>query len=221
MKKLTTAAKNRIARDWSEVLSDYTIIKPLHWVKRYGPLLIGVYMKPVYGGEHYVPIVHTHSLMTVFPVISLVCPLPMYDARGREESISFIRHSQEFQYIAAAFRSQYSAILTEPITYAAMQQWYDASIRSATDYPVQAMTDAVLLSWWCNEMQQAEALILSYSAMIAIWPAAASTRFGGSAGWEQRVRAQANHEQLHHTATAELTKFKLDTLQDYGLISSD
>ncbi|WP_426070957.1 hypothetical protein [Janthinobacterium sp. DSP2-3-3] len=71
MKKMTATEKKTITQDWKEAIGAYEIYKPLHLLKRNGLLLTGIYLKPVYGEEYYVPVFHTHSLMTPFPVVSL------------------------------------------------------------------------------------------------------------------------------------------------------
>ncbi|WP_145953914.1 hypothetical protein [Paenibacillus bovis] len=174
----------------------------------------GIYLKAVYGGEGYVPVFHTHSLMTPFPVVSLTAPVALTNSKGAEDSIRFVRHTNELNTIISNFRIQCPAAFTQPLTCTIVEQLYNSTIANAIDYPVQTMTDAVLLSLWCNKKEQAEAQIQSYRSIIASWPAAAQKRCGGADRWEADIRSQWNREQITNTIQTELTRFKLDHLQD-------
>ncbi|WP_046228005.1 hypothetical protein [Paenibacillus dauci] len=214
MKKLTAAAKKKIQFDWQTILYTYKLYRPLHFIKRHGPILLGIYLKPVYGGEGYVPVFHTHSLMTSFPVVSLTAQVALTNSKDVEDSIRFVRHTNELDTIVSKFRVQCPAAFAQPLTCTIIEELYNSTIVNANDYPVQAMTDAVLLSLWCSKEEQAEAQIQSYRSIIARWPAAAQNRFGGSDKWEADIRLQWNREQIINTIQTELIRFKLGHLQD-------
>jgi hypothetical protein len=71
MKKLTGTTRDAITNTWLEIFPTLGKHKPLHLLKRVGPLLVGVYLEPTRDAEAYVPIGHIHNLGAPFPVLSL------------------------------------------------------------------------------------------------------------------------------------------------------
>ncbi|EOL8957526.1 hypothetical protein ACM911_001762 [Cronobacter dublinensis] len=218
MKKLTITEQKKITNDWKSHLNIYSSYKPLHLIKRNGPLLTGVYFKPMYGGEHYVPVFHTHSLMTPFPVISINCPKALQNSKNVTESISFSRHEKQLEKLVIDFKTQCPVAFEEELNFNMVMEFYDDYIHNSIEFPLQAMTDSVLLSFWCNDGMSCENKITKYSVIIDSWPENAQKRFGGVEQWEKDVRQLMNMDSLNATITSELAKFKLESLQDYKII---
>ncbi|EKY3088661.1 hypothetical protein ACOZZ4_004480 [Cronobacter dublinensis] len=218
MKKLTITEQKKITNDWKSHLNIYSSYKPLHLIKRNGPLLTGVYFKPMYGGEHYVPVFHTHSLMTPFPVISINCPKALQNSKNVTESISFSRHEKQLEKLVIDFKTQCPVAFEEELYFNMVMEFYDDYIHNSIEFPLQAMTDSVLLSFWCNDGMSCENKITKYSVIIDSWPENAQKRFGGVEQWEKDVRQLMNMDSLNATITSELAKFKLESLQDYKII---
>ncbi|MCT8354621.1 hypothetical protein [Photorhabdus kayaii] len=217
MKNMTVTEKKKITQDWKEALGVYEIYKPLHLIKRNGPILCGVYLQPIHSGERYVPIFHTHSLMSPFPAISLCSPTVLLNEKARD-SISFSRHKTKFQEIIAAFQAQCPSAFIETLSVKILNRIYKEHVNIATDYPAYAMRDDVLVSTWCCKNTASNELILKYKEIIKIWPDSAKQRFNGEDGWEMDVRSQMDIENLRSTVNKELEKFKLTTLKDCGLL---
>ncbi|EOC1299425.1 hypothetical protein [Cronobacter dublinensis] len=218
MKKLTITEQKKITNDWKSHLNIYSSYKPLHLIKRNGPLLTGVYFKPMYGGEHYVPVFHTHSLMTPFPVISINCPKALQNSKNVTESISFSRHEKQLEKLVIDFKTQCPVAFEEELNFNIVMEFYEDYIHNSIEFPLQAMTDSVLLSFWCNDDMSCENKITKYSVIIDSWPETAQKRFGGAEQWAKDVRQLMNMDSLNATITSELAKFKLESLQDYKII---
>ena len=218
MKKMTAAEKKAITQDWKEVTGTYEIYKPLHLLKRNGPLLTGIYLKPVYGEEHYVPVFHTHSLMTSFPVVSLVAPTSLLNSKGVEESISPLRHSNKFEALVECFRSQCPTAFLDTIACTTLDSIYQTTVAGRDNFPVQAMTDNILLLAWCEKSAMAHERIEHYKSILQGWPEGVTQRVGGAAGWEREVKTLMAPEHLEHSVAQELKKFKLSHFPDHSLV---
>ncbi len=218
MPKITPSQNKKIYDDWFNALSIYEKYKREHFLKRNGPLLTGVYFKPMYGGEHYVPVFHTHSLMTPFPVISLNCPKALQNSKNVTESISFSRHEKQLEKLVLDFKTQCPVAFEEELNFNIVMEFYEDYIHNSIEFPLQAMTDSVLLSFWCNDGMSCENKINKYSVIIDSWPENAQKRFGGAEQWAKDVRQLMNMDSLNATITSELAKFKLESLQDYKII---
>nr|WP_050571265.1 hypothetical protein [Cronobacter dublinensis] len=116
------------------------------------------------------------------------------------------------------FKTQCPVAFEEELNFNMVMEFYDDYIHNSIEFPLQAMTDSVLLSFWCNDGMSCENKITKYSVIIDSWPENAQKRFGGVEQWEKDVRQLMNMDSLNATITSELAKFKLESLQDYKII---
>lgn len=219
MNTLTAAEKKRIQSDWEKYLTTYDKYKPLHLLKRNGPVLSGVYLKPVYGGAHYVPVFHTHSMLSVFPAVTLSTPHVLVNKKGVDDSISFQRHSENVQDIFARFKEQCPIALSEEISFGLLNDLYEHDINTSLIYPELTMRNHVLLVFWFGYAEKSLLLLSHYKEMIKRWPDDAKRRFNGDDAWEKDVRSQLDMARLQNTVNDELVKFKLTHIKDCGLLS--
>lgn len=177
MSKLTSTEKTSITRDWQQALPFYQKYKPLHLVKRNGPVLTGIYLSPIYGGEHYCPVFHVHSLLNPFPVVSVSAGTDMLTTKGVRESISPSRHAKDFQSLLANFLSQAPLAGQGSLSVAEVRALYEKAVSAAREDTEALAQDEALLEAWCRDASA------ELSSMVA----------------------------------AELAKFKLSSLNDFGL----
>ena len=88
MKKLTAATKKAVLGDWNNLSPAFAPHQPLHLLKRHGPILVGIYLKPTRDGTMYTPTAHIHNLCVAFPVVSL-------QLRAEAKPISVSAHTPE------------------------------------------------------------------------------------------------------------------------------
>ena len=77
MKKLTPAVKRKITLDWHDCFPEMGIYKPLHLLRRVGPLLIGILLERDRTADRYLPTFYVHNLAKHFPVITLTLASPL------------------------------------------------------------------------------------------------------------------------------------------------
>ncbi|GKX60223.1 hypothetical protein [Leminorella grimontii] len=218
MNKLSSKEKKEITRDWSALLKCYTLYKPLCFLKKNGPILTGVYLKPIYAGCNYTPQFHLHSLLKPFPTITLSPVFSLLNKKGAADSISYKRHCNEFNQISLEFESQFSEALIEGIDCKTIDNIYNRSISDDIGYPYHAMTEHILLLYWCGYDSIVEENIIKYKNMIKSWPEAAIMKVNGEDGWEDNVRELMDMKKMNDTINEETTKLKLTKFLDYGLI---
>lgn len=221
MKVLTATEKKSILSDWENSLNVYDKYKSLYLIKRNGPVLCGVYLKPVYGGEHYVPVFHTHSMLSAFPVVTMCTPHVLLNKKGVDDSISFKRHNESFQDIIERFKGQCPVAFIGELSFGMLNDLYEYDVKTSSIYPELTMRSHVLLAFWFGYSEKSLQLISYYKEIIKSWPDDVKRRFGGDDGWEKNVRSQMDMESLNNTVNKELAKFKMTKLKDYGLLSKE
>lgn len=94
---LTRTAEKRITADWQSELLDMGVHKPMHLLRRVGPMLVGMCLDRSSSGTEYLPKFHTHFLGHVFPVVSLTLSTPLRTERnGAEDWIPVRWHADRF-----------------------------------------------------------------------------------------------------------------------------
>ncbi|AOR61154.1 hypothetical protein [Pectobacterium parmentieri] len=218
MKLLTTSEKKIILDDWKNALEVYEKYKTLYLIKRNGPVLCGVYLKPVYGGEHYVPIFHTHSMLSQFSAVTICTPHGLLNEKMAADSISIKRHKESLQDLVDKFREQCPIAFCGELSLSQLNKLYEDDINTSMIYPDLTMKNHVLLAFWFGYKEKSQQLILRYKEIIKSWPDEAKRRFNGDNAWEEDVRSQMDLDKLNNTVNEELAKFKLTKLKDHGLL---
>ncbi|CAI3944670.1 unnamed protein product [Commensalibacter communis] len=219
LKRLTASEKKIITSDWKSVLKNYQNYKTLHLIKRNGPILTGVYLQPVYAGEHYVPVFHTHSLMTVAPTIGLNSLICLKGKKGANESISVLRHASEFEKLVSAFKKQVPLAFLKELHCQALDQHYQHFIATDKVYSIHVMTENILFLFWCRYERCAIGQRMSkYKFIIQQWPNAAKIRFHDEQGWGRSVHSLMSMDRLQENVQNKLFKFKLVYTEDSGLV---
>ncbi|KFF61493.1 hypothetical protein IV99_19630 [Pectobacterium brasiliense] len=218
MKTLTTSEKKIILDDWKNALEVYEKYKTLYLIKRNGPILCGVYLKPVSHYKYYVPEFHTYSLLSSFPAIVLETSSSLLNKKNVEDAISFLRHTTKLQDLVGKFREQCPVAFCGELSFSQLNKLYEDDINTSMIYPDLTMKNHVLLAFWFGYTEKSQQLILRYKEIIKSWPDEAKRRFNGDNAWEEDVRSQMDLDKLHNTVNEELAKFKLTKLKDHGLL---
>ncbi|WP_099223409.1 hypothetical protein [Listeria costaricensis] len=215
MKKMTAAEKNKIMKDWLSNFSGYEKYKPLHLIKRNGPILTGIYLQPVMRGEMYCPIFHTHSLLVPSDgVLSLCCASSLLNKKGAREAISPLRHEAQLNEIIEAFVIQEPLSTKREIDFYNLNEFYLAFIRKTKQPFMDAMYGMVLTAYYFNKLDLFEKNILFCKNIISSWPADVQASVGGDE-WEHKIRTMADHEKLKKTFENELYSLGLEKMYDF------
>jgi len=88
MTAFDAATMRRITKDWSNLLPWFDIWRPMHLLRRIGPVLQGVCLERSRSGPYYFATSHVHALTRDFPVISLSLSHRVLGPSGQPEHIA-------------------------------------------------------------------------------------------------------------------------------------
>ena len=168
--KLTRTDKSKITSDWQSAYPSYQKYKNLQLLKRHGPLLFGIYLKPVYGEEHYLPVFFINSLLTKMNAISLTVQQPLLNQKKVEDSISLLRHNKDFDNITILFNQQVLLLSDESINFYSIQKYYKDFIKSESGYPIYAIMDYLLFLLWFDKKELFEQELVYYYDFVKTFP---------------------------------------------------
>lgn len=168
--KLTKIDKYKITRDWQSAYPNYQKYKNLQLLKRYGPLLFGIYLKPVYGEEHYVPVFFINSLLTKMNALSINVHQPLLNQKKVEDSISLLRHNKNFDNISTLFTQQVPLLSDDHVNFHSIQKYYKDFIKAESGYPIYAIMDYLLFLLWCDKKEFFEQELTYYYEFIKTFP---------------------------------------------------
>ncbi|ECI4153373.1 hypothetical protein HAY47_004578 [Salmonella enterica] len=218
MNKISRIEKKEITRDWGNLLKDYTLYKSSCFIKRNGPILTGIYLRPSDAGYRYTPQFHLHSLLKPSSFITLSPVFSLCNKKNVADAISYRRHCNEFEQIALEFKTQFSEAFIKRADCKIIDEIYNRSKYQYVGYPYNEMTEHVILLYWCGYESLVEEKIKEYKNRIQQWPEAVILNINGESGWESNVRELMDINKMNNTINEELNKLKLTKLQDYGLI---
>ncbi|VEJ57113.1 hypothetical protein [Pragia fontium] len=215
---LSQKEKKIIFNDWRSNLKVYTPNKPMHLLKRNGPILTGIYFRIVYGKQHYSPEFHTHSLFCSFPVITSTSTVQLKNNKGAIESFSFFEHEKNFDSIIERFKGMSQIISEGEISCSQLIEIYEHAFHNpcATPYQFQLLMDHVLVLWWCEKFELAEEKLEQYKPIIKKWELeGVNIKYND---WLSKIESLMNKNIMEKIIEEEVNKFKLIELKDYGLI---
>lgn len=208
-KKLTPALKKTITSDWHAAFPDFGVYKPMYLMRRAGPLLMSIYLRPDSGNQTYSPLFHVHDLARVTENITL-----SHMRRVDNEYVHMEWHESKYPRMVEAIKRLAYLPLSGPVTLAQVL----AGLRSYQERPYVpydpfVFHDMALACGWVGDRAQLEIVLAEAANTMRPWPAAALEPEGGLAQWLVTVRAAAeDRQQLQATVAAQIALFKVDKL---------
>ncbi|MGW1759206.1 hypothetical protein [Streptomyces mirabilis] len=173
MSKPDTATAKRVTSDWGAALPGFSECRPLRLLRRIGPVVQGVTLDRTTAGDGYFPTAHIHALVREFPVISLTLGQRMVTLSGIQESVSFARHSNEYQSAARRLVAQSRLSLDEPPTISSVVDalYEHVSVQQGRGLPptVRELEDGVLIAAVAGELSLVESG-LRLARQMDVWP---------------------------------------------------
>ncbi|WP_158754720.1 hypothetical protein [Streptomyces sp. NRRL F-2580] len=176
MTKSDVATPRRVTSDWVAEFPGFDAWRPMHLLRRIGPVVQGICLDRSTSGDGYTPTVHVHALTREFPVISLMLGQRLERTSGQPERILFSRHGVEFQDAARTLAEQSRLpVGSPPSLEQIVKEYHSASIaRQESGLPpaVMEIEDSVLISAAAERSDLvAEGLNLA-SELANVWPKA-------------------------------------------------
>jgi hypothetical protein len=223
MKKLTPEIKKQIMRDWQSLIPQFHRFRTMGLARRVGPLVQGIEFERDSTNSTYLPTLFVHCLCRPFSVVSLSMSQPLRSIRsGGIDRISVQSHENKFQ--EACKRLVDSSVLAVDGDWR-LSQVIEAYSRYrqrpfAEPHPIKLMEDAVSVSAWLGEIDQAKALADRYLDEARSWPDFALVQEGGFAAWREVLSSLAtSSESLKKTVDEQIVSLKLEKLPESQLLS--
>lgn len=200
-KTLTPAAKKKITADWNTAFTDFGTYKPMHLLRRTGPLLMGVLLEKGASNDFYKPVFHVHNLARAFPVVSLSLPRQVPN-----EYVHVEWHDSKFPELAKRLVNlAYLPLSGEP-TLADILNGFRSYLRKpSTPYEPDAFRDLALICGWAGNRDEIANVLCEAENAMKQWPAAVLKQIGGLEPWLTSIRVAAeNQTALKATVAAQI-----------------
>ncbi|MEH0423268.1 hypothetical protein [Streptomyces sp. B21-083] len=219
MTKPAAASARRVTKDWAAVFPGFTVWRPLHLLRRIGPVVQGVCLDRSTSGDGYLPTVHVHALTREFPVISLTLGQRLERSSGQPETVLFARHEEEFQRAVDTLKAQSRLSLDMPPSLERIVKEYHSSSSARQEAgfspAVVEMEDSILIAAAANRRDLVEDGLSLAADLAGKWPKARLPLTWVSAvAWLDGIRSKAGDlETLAETVSGQVAAHKLDKLK--------
>lgn len=175
MKKSGALTPRRVTADWAAALPGFDVWKPLHLLRRIGPVVQGVCLDRTTSGNEYMPTAHVHALARDFPVISLMLGQRLEGASGQPERVLFANHDGEYRAAVGALRVQSVLSLSEePPSLEQVVRAYHSAASASYDKPPRFWPETDIR--WVEANGRPAALVTSHGDAVALVTADVSER---------------------------------------------
>ncbi|MFI1352859.1 hypothetical protein ACH4TV_04625 [Streptomyces sp. NPDC020898] len=216
----SAATVRRVTKDWAAAFPGFTVWRPLHLLRRIGPVVQGICLDRSTSGDGYCPTAHVHALTREFPVISLTLGHRLERLSGQPEAVLFTRQEGEFQRAVDALKAQSRLSLDVPPSLEEIVREYhsSSSARQEKGFPpaVMEMEDSILIAAAAHRRDLVEDSLSIATDLASKWPKARLPLTWVSAdAWLEGMRNKADAaEALAETVTGQVAAHKLDKLKE-------
>lgn len=210
----------RVTKDWAAAFPGFAIWRPLHLLRRIGPVVQGICLDRSTSGDGYLPTVHVHALTREFPVISLTLGQRFERPTGQPEAVLFTRHEREFQRAVDALRAQSRLSLSVPPSLETIVKEYhsSSSVRQEKGLPpaVVEMEDSIFVAAAADRRDLVEGGLSLATDLAGKWPKVRLPLAWVSADvWLEGMRNKAGDlEALVETVNSQVVAHKLGKLKE-------
>lgn len=207
--KLTPAIKNKITADWKTAFPAFGIYKPMHLLRRSGPLVVGILLERNSNNDSYKPIFHIHNLSYPFPVVSLGLPSQVPNVYVHVEW-----HDKQYSDLTNQLKSiAYLPLSGEISLNEIFSGFYSYLQGNKNPYEPNAFRDLALICGWCGNFELVVRVLSDAKNTMTKWPAAVLKQLGGLDEWASKINALANNRRaLEMTTIEETTKHRLSDI---------
>jgi hypothetical protein len=204
---LTPSSKKKITADWHAAFPAFGVHKPMHLLRRTGPLLTGVLLERGAGNDSYKPIFHVHNLAHAFPVISLSMPREV-----PHEYVHVEWHASKFSGLAKRLGELAYLPVSGPLGLNDIIAGFRAYLQKPfSPYEPNTYRDLALICGWCGAQAELSNTLEEAKTAMSAWPAQVLRQIGGLKPWLDSVRACAQDQSgMRSTTASEITKHRLD-----------
>lgn len=222
MTKPGSPTPRRVTSDWAAALPAFDAWKPLHLLRRIGPVVQGICLDRTTSDDGYTPTAHVHALTREFPVISLTLGQRLESSSGQPESVLFVNHESEYPAAIEALREQSILSLNEepPSLEQVVRAYYSAvSARYEKGLPpaVAEMEDGILVAAAFGRADLLQDGLALAGELTGLWPKSRlPLNWPGAMEWLAGLRAKAaDPGALSATVEHQIAQHKLAKIRNF------
>ena len=192
VKTLTASARRRITADWLEQFPGLGEYKPLHLLRRVGPLLEGIVLERTSGNDVYRPTFHVHSLLREFPVVTMALAHRLQsDRSGGPDAVPVVHHESKYVEAARRLARQCPLALSGELRLSDVLEAYRRFAgRPGTHFDANHLyEDMATLCGWFGDSKKASQIIAEGFSRLGQWPPDILGQIGGREAWRDKITA--------------------------------
>lgn len=152
---------------------DFTAWRPLHLLRRLGPLVQGIALDRSSSGDDYLPTAHVHALTRIFPVVSFTLAERLRSSSGVTRRIAVQDHESVIEQVADQLREQSRLSLDSPPSVVDVLDCYEKYVagqqRLGLPVGVNELEDRVLLPSVMGQSESVRAGLEFARTVTARW----------------------------------------------------
>lgn len=211
MNSLTPSAKKQITLDWRSCFPGLGVYRPMHLLRRCGPLLLGILLERDSGNISYRPTFHVHNLAAEFSTITLTLTHQLRTQRtGAPETIDVKYHQGKYHEAAARLSHQAPLSLRGDLSLSTVLDAYQDFIEwPTTHFEPHLYEDMALLCAWASKEVLARDLVYEAHSTMKRWPSEVLAAIGGLDAWVISLeRRLADPDAIHETVAHQIENLR-------------
>lgn len=192
MKSLTASTRRRITADWLEQFRGLGEYKPLHLLRRVGPLLEGVVLERTSGKDVYRPTFHVHCSLRPSPVVTMSLAHRLQsDRSGGPDAVPVVHHESKYVEAATRLAKQAPLALSGELRLSDVLEAYRRFAgRPGTHFDANDLyEDMAGVCAWSGDTERATQIIAEGFSKLGEWPSEILRQMGGREAWRDKITA--------------------------------
>jgi hypothetical protein len=213
---MTPSVRRQITADWLEQFPELGQYKPLHLLRRVGPLLEGIVLERTSGNDAYRPTFHIHSLLRESPVVTMTLAQRLRsDRSGGPDMVPVLHHERNYIDAARNLARQAPLALSGQLRVSEVIESYRRFAgRFGSHYDANDLYDGIArLCAWAGDSELATAIVAEGFSRLGEWPPNVLAQIGGREAWRGQITAVvANRERLAAIMGEQIALLNLETI---------
>ena len=215
---LTKALKRTITQDWADCFCGLGVYRPMHLLRRVGPLLMGILLERNSSNRSYMPTFHVHNLCRADSSINLMIGQELQTIRtNAPDAIEARDHQTRYRECAGRFERQSPLRFWGDLSLESVLLAYDMYSRNKT---IPHYDDTICYAVWANHLDIAEKIVRESLEAVRQWAPETLQRVGGYDHLERKwASLLGQREQLRVICEEQVVTLKASHLPVADLIA--
>lgn len=222
MSILTRSAKARITADWSRCFPELGVYRPMHLLRRVGPVLIGIVLDRDSSNTSYRPTFHVHNLTRESTEVTLTLWQPLMTTRtSAPDTIDVRVHAAKHREAAQRLAQQAPLPLAGDVSLVSILDAYRRYLsgQGVLGWDPSLYEEMVLVCSWAGRDDLSRAIVEEAHFAIQGWPQHVRDRIGDLNEWvAQLLERVGNTERVHETVASQIKRLGVERMPVGNLV---